>query len=112
MYAIIETGSKQYKVEEGDTVQIEKIAASPGEEVTFDKVLLIGGVKGSLIGQPNVVGSKVVGQLLRHDRGEKIVIGKFKKRKKYRRKAGHRQDVSVVQIKQIVRPQKEQSDGS
>ena len=112
MYAVIETGGKQYRVKEGDTIEIERIVGSPGEEVTFDKVLLIGDGKDYAIGKPNVVGSTVVGQLLRHDRGEKIIVGKFKRRKKYRRKAGHRQSISVVQIKQIVKPQKEQSDGS
>jgi len=112
MYAIIETGGKQYKVEEGDTIEIETVVAMPGEEVTFDRVLLIGDGKDCAIGQPNVAGSRVVGQLLRHDRGEKIVVGKFKRRKKYRRRTGHRQGISVVQIKQITRPQKGTSDGS
>ncbi len=112
MYAIIETGGKQYKVEEGDTIEIEKLDGVSGKEVTFDKVLLIGDGKDCAIGRPNVAGSKVVGQLLRQDRGEKIVIGKFKRRKGYRRKTGHRQDISVVTIKQIIKPQKEQSDGA
>jgi len=107
MYAVIETGGKQYRVEQGETIEIEKIAGSPGDEVTFDNVLLIGDGKDLAIGQPNVVGSKVMGQLLRHDRGKKIIVGKFKRRKKYRRKTGHRQALSVVQIKQIIKPQKE-----
>jgi len=112
MYAVIETGGKQYKVSEDDTIEIETVAACPGEEVTFDNVLMIGDGKDYAIGRPNVSGSKVIGELLRHDRGEKIVVGTFKRRKKYRRKIGHRQNISVVRIKQIVKPEKEESDGS
>ncbi|NQT84959.1 50S ribosomal protein L21 [bacterium] len=112
MYAVIETGGKQYKVREGDTIEIERLAGVPGEELTFDRVFLIGDGKDYAIGRPDVPGSKVIGELLRQDRGKKIVVGKFKRRKKYRRKTGHRQNISVVRIKQIVKPQKEQSDGS
>ena len=112
MYAVIETGGKQYKVEEGDTIEIEKVAGEPGEELSFERVLLIGEGKGCAIGQPEVPGSKVIGELLRQDRDKKIVVGTFKKRKMYRRKMGHRQNISVVRIKQIVKPQKEQSNGS
>lgn len=112
MYAVIETGGKQYKVKEGDTIEIEKVVGEPGEELAFDRVLLIGEGKDCAIGQPEVPGSKVIGELLRHDRDKKIIVGTFKKRKKYRRKMGHRQSISVVRIKQIVTPQKEQSDGS
>jgi len=103
MYAVIETGGKQYKVSEGDTIEIEKVRAAPGEELTFDKVLMVGDGKDCAIGRPAVSGSKVIGELLRHDLGEKIVIGKLKRRKKYRRKTGHRQDISVVRIKQIIK---------
>ncbi len=107
MYAVIETGGKQYRIEEGDAIEIEKIEGSPGQEVTFDKVLLIGDGKDYAIGQPRLGrGSKVVGELLDQTRGEKIFVGKFKRRKKYHRRTGHRQDISVVQIKQIVKPQK------
>ena len=106
MYAVIETGGKQYKVQQGDTIEIEKVPGEAGAEITFDSVLMLGDGKKSVIGQPNVEGSKVVGQLLRQDRGEKIVVGKFKRRKMYRRKMGHRQDISVVRITQIVKPKK------
>jgi large subunit ribosomal protein L21 len=112
MYAVIETGGKQYRVQQGDTIEVEKIAGSPGDEVTFDRVLLIGAGKDVAVGQPNVAGSKVIGQLLREDRGKKIIIGKFKRRKKYRRKTGHRQTLSVVEIKEIIEPEKEEGDGS
>ncbi|MDP2898119.1 MAG: 50S ribosomal protein L21 [bacterium] len=107
MYAIIETGGKQYRVQQGDTIEIEKLDSGPGDEVTFDAVLLVGEGNDLLIGQPNVVGSKVIGQLVRQDRGEKIIVGKYKRRKKYRRRTGHRQSISVVEIKEIVKPQKE-----
>jgi large subunit ribosomal protein L21 len=107
MYAIIETGGKQYRVQQGDTIEIEKLDFGTGDEVTFDAVLRVGEGNDLLIGQPNVVGSKVIGQLVRQDRGEKIVVGKYKRRKKYRRRTGHRQSISVVEIKEIVKPQKE-----
>jgi large subunit ribosomal protein L21 len=112
MYAVIETGGKQYKIQEGETIEIERIAGQPGDEVTFDKVLLIGDGKECDVGRPAVPGSKVVGLLVSHDRGEKIVIGKFKRRGKYRRRTGHRQEITFVQIKQIIKPQKEQGNGT
>jgi len=112
MYAVIETGGKQYTVKEGDIIEIETVAGEPGEALTFDRVLMISEAKEYAIGRPNVDGSKVIGELLRHDRDKKIIVGTFKRRKKYRRKIGHRQNISVVRIKQIVKPQKEQSDGS
>lgn len=100
MYAIIETGGKQLKVEEGQTLYIEKLNAEAGETVTFDKVLFVGGddVK---VGSPLVEGASVTAKVVEHGRGKKIVVYKFKKRKNYRRKQGHRQPFTKVTVDKI-----------
>ncbi|MFC7393198.1 50S ribosomal protein L21 [Scopulibacillus cellulosilyticus] len=100
MYAIIETGGKQLKVEEGQALYIEKLQAEPGETVTFDKVLFVGGdsVK---VGQPTVEGATVTAKVEEHGRGKKVVVFKFKRRKNYRRKQGHRQPFTKVTIEKI-----------
>ena len=105
MYAIIKTGGKQYRVQEGDELQIELLSnlkeADAGAEVTFDQVLMIGGddVK---IGQPLVEGAQVKAQLIRNGRGRKILIFKSRRRKGYRKKQGHRQSFSQVRITSIT----------
>ncbi|RSL32286.1 50S ribosomal protein L21 [Salibacterium salarium] len=100
MYAIIETGGKQVKVEEGQEIYIEKLDASQDETVTFDNVVFVGGddVK---VGSPFVDGAKVTGKVDKHGRQKKITVFKFKKRKKYRRKYGHRQPYTKVVIDKI-----------
>jgi large subunit ribosomal protein L21 len=100
MYAIIETGGKQVKVEEGQEIFIEKLTEEPGETVTFDKVLMVGGddVK---VGSPLVEGASVTAKVDKHGRGKKITVFKFKKRKNYRRKQGHRQAYTKIVIDQI-----------
>ncbi|RYM06842.1 50S ribosomal protein L21 [Sporolactobacillus sp. THM7-7] len=100
MYAIIETGGKQLKVEEGQSVFVEKLAAETGDTVTFDKVLFIGGdaVK---VGSPTVEGASVTAKVTDQGRGKKIVVFKFKRRKNYRRKQGHRQPFTKVTIEKI-----------
>jgi len=100
MYAIIETGGKQLKIEEGQTLFVEKLHAEPGETVTFDKVLFVGGdnVK---VGQPLVEGAQVTAKIDEHGKGDKIVVFKFKKRKNYRRKQGHRQPYTKITIEKI-----------
>ena len=100
MYAIIETGGKQLKVEEGQTLYIEKLDAEAGETVTFDQVLFVGGddVK---VGSPLVEGATVTAKVVEHGRGKKIVVYKFKKRKNYRRKQGHRQPFTKVTVEKI-----------
>lgn len=102
MYAIIETGGKQYRVQEGDTLYIEKLAAEPDEVVTIDRVLAVGGEDGGLkVGQPVVPGAKVSLKVLRHGRGRKIIVFKYKSKKNYRRKKGHRQAFTAVQVEKI-----------
>ncbi|TCP32245.1 LSU ribosomal protein L21P [Scopulibacillus darangshiensis] len=100
MYAIIETGGKQLKVEEGQALYIEKLQAEEGETVTFDKVLFVGGdnVK---VGAPTVEGASVTAKVEAHGRGKKVVVFKFKRRKHYRRKQGHRQPFTKVTIDKI-----------
>jgi len=100
MYAIIETGGKQLKVEEGQTLYIEKLNAEAGETVTFDKVLFIGGDEVK-VGEPLVEGASVTAKVVEHGRGKKIVVYKFKKRKNYRRKQGHRQPFTKVTVEKI-----------
>jgi len=101
MYAIIETGGKQLKVEEGQTIYVEKLNAEAGETVTFDKVLFVGGTDDVKIGSPLVDGASVTAKVVEHGRGKKIVVFKLKKRKNYRRKQGHRQPYTKVTVEKI-----------
>lgn len=100
MYAIIKTGGKQYVVEEGKVISIEKLDVEEGAEVTFDAVLLVSGddVK---IGQPNVAGAKVTGKVLEQGKERKIRIFKYKAKSNYRRRQGHRQPFTKVKIEKI-----------
>ncbi|MGI6739403.1 MAG: 50S ribosomal protein L21 [Christensenellales bacterium] len=99
MYAIIATGGKQYRVSEGDVIHIEKLENEVDDEVTFP-VLLLGG-KELKVGKPYVEGASVVGKVLKQVKGEKIIVFKYKSKKNYRRKAGHRQLYTRVQITTI-----------
>jgi large subunit ribosomal protein L21 len=101
MYAIIETGGKQYKVQEGDTIYIEKLPVSEGENVQFDRVLLVSKESGVVAGTPTVAGAVVTGKVKAHGRGKKIIVFKYKAKKNYRRKQGHRQPFSKVVIEKI-----------
>ncbi len=101
MYAIIETGGKQYKVAKGDIIYIEKLEVQDGEEVSFDKVLAIGEGEGVKFGTPAVEGAVVSGKLLKHGKSKKIIVFKMKSKKGYRRKQGHRQPYSKVEIVEI-----------
>jgi large subunit ribosomal protein L21 len=101
MYAVIETGSKQYRVSAGDTVRIERVPAKAGESITFDRVLLVGNEGKSTFGSPTVTQAAVTGNVVEHVRGEKVVAFKMKRRKGYHKKIGHRQELSVVKITEI-----------
>jgi large subunit ribosomal protein L21 len=101
MYAIIETGGKQYKVQEGDVLYIEKLSASEGDTVSFDRVLMVSGDKGLTIGSPLVSGAAVSAKVEKHGKGEKIIVYKYKAKKNYRRKQGHRQPYTKVVIDKI-----------
>jgi len=103
MYAVIQTGGKQYRVEPGKTVVVEKLDGDKGTAVVFDQVLLVSsGDGGSIsIGKPTVAGAKVTGSIVEQGRGEKLVVFKFRRRKNYVRKNGHRQDYTAVKIAEI-----------
>ncbi|MGI5908086.1 MAG: 50S ribosomal protein L21 [Christensenellales bacterium] len=101
MYAVIKTGGKQYRVSPGDVIYIEKLAAAEGEEVAFD-VLMVSRDDDVLVGTPIVEGVQAKGKVLLHGRGKKTVVYKFKAKKNYRRKQGHRQPFTKVEITEIA----------
>ena len=103
MYAVFETGGKQFRAEPGIRVRIPALAAEEGSTVTFDRVLLTGGVdEDPTVGTPTVEGAAVRAEVLAHGKGEKIIIFKRKRRKGYRKKQGHRQKFTEVRIDEIV----------
>jgi large subunit ribosomal protein L21 len=97
MYAVIRTGGKQYRVSEGDTLRIEKLAGDVGNAVSFDEVLLVGGDK-ITVGKPLVKGAKVGAQIIAQEKAKKVIVFKMRRRKNYRRKNGHRQQYTEVKI--------------
>ncbi|WP_044640549.1 50S ribosomal protein L21 [Risungbinella massiliensis] len=101
MYALIETGGKQYRVQKDDVLYIEKLDAQAGETVTFDKVLLVGKDGETVVGKPVVDGANVTAKVLDHGRGKKITVFKYKPKKNYKKKQGHRQPFTKVQIEGI-----------
>jgi large subunit ribosomal protein L21 len=101
MYAVVSTGGKQYRVEAGGTLVVERLTAAPGDTVTFDRVLLIGDGDTVTVGTPLVDGVTVRGTILGEERGPKIVVFKFKQKVKYRRRTGHRQQLTRVRIDAI-----------
>ncbi len=101
MHAIMETGGKQFRVTEGDTIYVEKLDVTEGETVTFDRVLLITNEGTVTIGTPVVSGAKVTASVVKQGKGKKIIIFKFKAKKNYRRKAGHRQPYTKLVIEKI-----------
>ena len=100
MYAVIQTGGKQYRVSPGDILRVEKLPADKGSTVTFSEVLMVGGDT-VRVGAPTVTGASVVAKVVTHDRAKKIIVFKLKRRKNYRRKKGHRQLFTEIQINSI-----------
>ncbi len=98
MFAVIETGGKQYIVKEGDVIRVEKLPVEDKSEVSFDKVLMVG----DKVGNPYVENAKVEGKVIRTAKAKKIIVFKFKRRKGYKRKKGHRQWFTEVKITKIV----------
>jgi len=98
MYAVIVSGGKQHRVEEGETLKLEKIEAATGDTVEFDQVLMVGGGEDVKIGTPVVEGSKVSAEVLAHGRHDKVKIIKFNRRKHHRKETGHRQWFTEVKI--------------
>ncbi len=100
-YSIIETGSKQYRAAPGDTLEIERLTTEAGQSVTFDRVLLVNNDGKIAVGAPTVTGATVVADVIGHKRGEKKLTFKMKRRKGYHKSIGHRQELTVVKIKEI-----------
>jgi large subunit ribosomal protein L21 len=101
MYAVFKTGGKQYRVAKGDTVRVEKLPGNVGDAITFDQVLLLGGETLKL-GKPLVGGAKVEAKIVSQGLGKKLVVFKFRRRKNYRRKNGHRQPFTALEITNVV----------
>lgn len=101
MYAVIETGGKQYKVSEGDVIFIEKLEVAEGESVTFDKVLILADGENVNVGTPVVEGATVTAKVEKQGKAKKIYVFKMKRKKNYRRKKGHRQPFTKVTIEKI-----------
>ncbi|MEX1184251.1 MAG: 50S ribosomal protein L21 [Gemmatimonadota bacterium] len=100
-YAIIRSGDKQFRAESGMTIRVPSIDAEIGDTVTFDEVLLAGTDDGTRVGAPTVAGASVVGEIVGHGKDKKVIIFKWKRRKNYRRKQGHRQKFTEVRIGEI-----------
>lgn len=101
MYAIIQTGGKQYRVSEGDILEIEKLTVAEGEEVVFDEVLTVVNDGEVLIGKPVVEGAKVTAKVVEHGKGKKILVFKYKAKSNYRKRQGHRQPYTKIEISKI-----------
>ena len=101
MYAIVKTGGKQYKVAQGDVLFVEKLEANEGDVVTLDQVLAVAGENGLTVGAPVVEGAKVVAKVLAQGKAKKVIVYKYKAKKDYRRKQGHRQPYTKLVIESI-----------
>lgn len=102
MYAIIKTGGHQYRVAPGDTLEVEKLDAEPGTNVELGEVLLVGGAdNGITIGTPFIEGAKVLAKVVSQGKGQKLIVFKYKPKKRYRRKTGHRQSLTRIAITEI-----------
>ncbi len=100
MYAVIEAGSRQFKVTEGQTLQLDRVPGNVGDKHTFSSVLMLGGAK-MVLGKPTVAGATVTATIMSQGKGEKIRIFKYKRRKNYKRTTGHRQPITVLEINKI-----------
>ena len=101
MYAIVDSGGKQYRVKEGDILKVEKLAGEVGDNVSFDKILMFSDDENVNIGTPLLEDVAVSGHIVEHGKAKKIIVFKYKRRKRYRRKQGHRQQFTAVKIDSI-----------
>ena len=101
MYAVLETGGKQYRVVAGTKLAVERLDVAAGQPVTLDRILLVCTDGKVTVGAPHVPGARVVADVIEHHRGPKVVAFKMKRRKGYHRKVGHRQNLTVIQVKEI-----------
>ena len=102
MYAVVETGGKQYKVSAGETIEVEKLPLRVGQQVELDRVLLINDENKVQVGNPTIEGAKVMATVAGQGKGKKVIVFKYKPRNRYRRKAGHRQAYTRLQIDKII----------
>jgi large subunit ribosomal protein L21 len=102
MFAVIKTGGKQYRVAAAETLEIEKLEGAAGEAVTFSDVLMLAGDGEAKVGAPFVAGASVLGEIVEQKRGKKVIVFKKRRRQNSRRKNGHRQDLTVVRITEIL----------
>ena len=102
MYAVVETGGKQYKVSVGETVEVEKLPFEVGEKVELDRVLLVADGAEVRVGQPTVEGARVLATVVGHGKDKKVIIFKYMPKERYRRKKGHRQSHTQLRIEQII----------
>ena len=102
MYAVVSSGGKQYRVEQGETLRVEKLSGEVGTSVSFDDVLLFSNGEDVQVGQPILDNVKVTGHIVEQGKAKKILVFKYKRRKRYRRKQGHRQQFTAVKIDSIV----------
>jgi len=103
-YAIVETGGKQYRVAPGQKIDVDRLAVAAGEDIELSKVLLIADGKDTIVGSPTIEGAKVVATCLSEAKSHKVIVFKYKPKVRYRRKKGHRQIYSKLEIKEIVKP--------
>jgi large subunit ribosomal protein L21 len=102
MFAVIKTGGKQYRVAQNDLIRVERLTGEAGDSVAFGEVLLVGDGDQSTVGTPTVAGASVAGTVVEHVKADKVIIFKKKRRHNYRRKKGHRQNLTVVRITGIA----------
>jgi large subunit ribosomal protein L21 len=102
MYAVIQTGGKQYRVSQGDVITVEKLVGGPGDRIEIDSVLMVGDGNQITVGQPHLEQTRVVGTIVRQTRGPKVIIFKHKRRKGYQKKQGHRQWQTLLRVTDIV----------
>jgi large subunit ribosomal protein L21 len=101
VYAIVDIAGKQFRISEKDVLSVPRLAGSEGEKIVLDKILLLSSDKGVKVGKPLVAGAKIHASILAHDRDKKILVFKRKRRKGYRVKKGHRQDITKIEIEKI-----------
>jgi len=102
MYAVVESGGKQYRVSEGDVIQVSSLPHPLGEQVELSRVLLVSGEAGVVVGRPVVEGAKVVARVEAEEQGEKILVWKYRAKQRYRRRQGHRQDLTRLRVEKII----------
>jgi len=103
MFAVVKTGGKQYRVAVGDVVKVEKLDGEVGKNITLDEVLMVGDDKGVKVGEPLIKGAAVTAEVLEQKKDKKIIVFKKKRRHNYRRKKGHRQEITVLRVKDIAK---------